>query len=60
VILTDQINFMGVNPLVGPNEDKLGSRFPDMCEPFSRRLIDLTVKASQEVKIPVKQGVISE
>lgn len=57
VILTDQINFMGVNPLVGPNEDKLGSRFPDMCEPFSRRLIDLTVKASQEVKIPVKQGV---
>jgi purine-nucleoside phosphorylase len=57
VILTDQINFMGVNPLVGPNEEKLGSRFPDMCEPFSRRLIDLTVKASQEVQIPVNQGV---
>lgn len=57
VILTDQINFMGVNPLIGPNEDKLGSRFPDMCEPFSRRLIDLTVKASREVKIPVNQGV---
>jgi purine-nucleoside phosphorylase len=57
VILTDQINFMGVNPLVGPNEDKLGSRFPDMCEPFSKRLIQLTMKASQEVKIPVNQGV---
>jgi len=57
VILTDQINFMGVNPLVGPNLDKLGPRFPDMCEPFSKRLIGLTVQASQEVKIPVDQGV---
>ena len=57
VIITDQINFMGVNPLIGPNEDKLGSRFPDMCEPFSKRLIDLTLKSSQEVKIPVSQGV---
>ncbi|MEI7751606.1 MAG: purine-nucleoside phosphorylase [Candidatus Omnitrophota bacterium] len=57
VLLTDQINFMGVNPLVGPNLDKLGSRFPDMCEPFSQRLIDLTKKASQEVKVPVNQGV---
>ena len=57
MILTDQINFMGVNPLVGPNLDKLGPRFPDMCEPFSKRLIGLTVQASQEVKIPVDQGV---
>ena len=57
VIITDQINFMGVNPLIGPNEDKLGSRFPDMCEPFSRRLMDLTLKASRELKIPVGQGV---
>ncbi len=57
VLITDQINFMGVNPLVGPNLDKLGSRFPDMYEPFSKRLIDLTKKASQEVKIPVNQGI---
>ena len=57
VLITDQINFMGVNPLVGPNLDKLGSRFPDMYEPFSKRLIDLTKQASQEVKIPVNQGI---
>jgi purine-nucleoside phosphorylase len=57
VIITDQINFMGVNPLIGPNEDKLGARFPDMCEPFSKRLMDLTLKASRELKIPVGQGV---
>ncbi len=57
VLITDQINFMGVNPLVGPNLEKLGPRFPDMCEPFSKRLIELTKKASLEVKIPVSQGV---
>lgn len=57
VLLTDQINFMGVNPLIGPNEEKLGSRFPDMCEPFSKRLIGLTIAASKEAKIPVNQGV---
>lgn len=57
VVITDHINFMGVNPLVGPNEDKLGSRFPDMCAPYSKRLIDLTVKAAKEEKISVKQGV---
>ena len=57
VIITDQINFMGVNPLIGPNLDKLGPRFPDMYEPFSKRLVDLTLQASKEVKIPVGQGV---
>ncbi len=57
VLIKDHINFMGVNPLVGPNENKLGPRFPDMYEPYSQRLIDLTVKASKEVKVPVEQGV---
>ena len=57
VLISDQINFMGVNPLIGPNLDKLGSRFPDMYEPFSKRLIDLTLLASKEVKVPVNQGV---
>lgn len=57
VLITDQINFMGVNPLIGPNLDKLGPRFPDMYEPFSKRLIDLTIEASKEVKVPVNQGI---
>ena len=57
VLITDHINFMGVNPLIGPNEEKLGPRFPDMCEPYSRRLIDLALKSAQEVQIPVRQGV---
>ena len=57
VLINDQINFMGVNPLIGPNLDKLGPRFPDMYEPYSKRLIDLTLQAAKEVKVPVTQGV---
>ena len=57
VLITDQINFMGVNPLIGPNLNELGPRFPDMYEPFSKRLIELTRKASAEVKVPVNQGI---
>jgi len=57
VLITDQINMMGVNPLIGPNLDKLGPRFPDMYEPFSKRLIDQTLAASKEVKVPVNQGI---
>ena len=57
VLITDHINFMGVNPLIGPNEDKLGSRFPDMCEPYSNRLIELAAQAAKEVKVPVSRGV---
>ncbi len=57
VAITDQINFMGVNPLIGANEDRLGSRFPDMCEPFSKRLIELTGLAAKETQIPISRGV---
>ena len=57
VLISDQINFMGVNPLIGPNLNQLGPRFPDMYEPYSKRLMDLTLAAAKEVKVPVNQGV---
>ena len=57
VLINDQINFMGVNPLIGPNLDNLGPRFPDMYEPYSKRLIGLTLAAAKEVKVPVREGV---
>jgi purine-nucleoside phosphorylase len=38
VLLSDHINLQGVNPLTGPNDDKLGPRFPDMTEAYSKRL----------------------
>jgi len=57
VLITDQINFMGVNPLIGPNDNRLGLRFPDMIEPYSSRLIKIAEKAATKLKMKVQQGV---
>ena len=56
-VITDHINFMGVSPLIGPNDAKLGPRFPDMIEPYSKRLIDLTEKVAKEQGITLRKGV---
>ncbi|MBI5206344.1 MAG: purine-nucleoside phosphorylase [Candidatus Firestonebacteria bacterium] len=57
MIITDHINFMGVNPLIGANDDDLGPRFPDMCEPYNRELVALTEKVALELQLPIKKGV---
>lgn len=57
VLIDDHINLMGVNPLVGPNDDRLGLRFPDMSEPYSKRLMSLAEKAAHEKHIPLRRGV---
>lgn len=59
MVVEDQLNWMGVNPLVGPNDPSLGPRFLDMSEPFSRRLIDLAQAVALELGIPVRQGVLA-
>ncbi|MBI4365075.1 MAG: purine-nucleoside phosphorylase [Candidatus Latescibacteria bacterium] len=57
VVTVDHINLMGDNPLLGPNEDSLGPRFPDMSEPYSRELIALARETALEEKIPLREGV---
>ena len=57
VLITDHINLMADNPLIGPNEDELGPRFPDMSEPYSRRLINLAEEIALKAKIRIKKGV---
>jgi len=58
VVLEDHINLMPDNPLRGVNDDRLGPRWPDLCEPYDRHLIQRARTAGMELGIPVHKGVI--
>lgn len=57
MIITDHINLTGHNPLIGPNDSRLGIRFPDMSEPYSDELMKLADAVALEEKIRVQHGV---
>lgn len=57
VVTTDHINLMGDNPLIGPNDDELGPRFPDMSEPYSRALVAHAERVALDLKLPLQRGV---
>jgi purine-nucleoside phosphorylase len=58
VVTTDHINLMGDNPLIGPNDEELGPRFPDMSEPYARGLVALATQVAQDLGIPLRPGVL--
>lgn len=57
MVITDHINFMGDNPLIGPNDDRLGPRFPDMIEPYSAKLVGLAEDVALERGVRLRRGV---
>lgn len=57
MLIDDHINFMGVNPLIGANDDRLGPRFPDMSEVYSKRLRSIATEAAAAIRMPIERGV---
>lgn len=57
MLITDHINFMGVNPLIGKNDETLGTRFPDMSEVYNKNLVKIAQNCAKELKIKIKKGI---
>jgi purine-nucleoside phosphorylase len=57
VLISDHINLQGVNPLVGPNDDSLGVRFPDMSEAYARAYREIAKEVAMELCVPLPEGV---
>ncbi|WP_214480125.1 purine-nucleoside phosphorylase [Bacillus sp. SM2101] len=57
MLITDHINFMGTNPLIGPNDAELGVRFPDMSEPYNKELQQLAKGIANKLSINIQEGV---
>jgi len=57
VLLEDHINLMGVNPLIGANDETMGPRFPDMSAPYDVPLRQLALQVASEQQVPLREGV---
>jgi purine-nucleoside phosphorylase len=57
VLISDHINLQGMNPLMGPNDDRFGPRFPDMSEAYCTAYRDLARRAATELGITITEGV---
>jgi len=57
MIITDHINFMGTNPLIGANDNDMGERFPDMSEVYTKKDIELVKITGKKLGIGLREGV---
>ena len=57
MLIDDHINLLGSNPLIGPHDDRLGTRFPDMTEVYSRRLREIAEDVAGENGLPLQRGI---
>jgi purine-nucleoside phosphorylase len=59
MLITDHINWMGVNPLIGPNDPRFGPRFPDLSAPYDPSLLETAEACASELGIPVTRGILA-
>jgi len=57
MLIRDHINLFGTNPLLGPNNDEMGPRFPDMSEVYSKKMLKTAFNCAKELNIHVQNGV---
>jgi len=57
MVISDHINYMGTNPMIGPNEEQLGQRFFDMSDPYDPQLREIAEKACWKAGVTVRKGV---
>src|SRR5437660_7379466 len=57
MVITDHINLMGANPLIGPNDDRFGPRFPDLSSTYDSDLQNLVVDEATALRIDIHRGV---
>lgn len=57
MLISDHVNLLGGNPLLGPNLDQLGERFPDMVRAYDREALEVAVSCGNEVGLKLRQGV---
>jgi purine-nucleoside phosphorylase len=57
MLIRDHINLFPSNPLIGPNNDEWGPRFPDMSEPYSNRLLNQMREAAKAANVSIQEGV---
>jgi len=57
MVITDHINFMGTNPLIGPNEDALGPRFPDMSAAYDPEFVNVADAAAISAGVALRKGI---
>ena len=57
MLIADHINLLGDNPLIGPNDDRLGPRFPDMSEPYDQALRETAREVAADLRLTLREGV---
>lgn len=57
MLISDHINLVGTNPLIGTNNDELGTRFPDLSQLYTPELRNLAKKVAADLNLPIQEGV---